>query len=132
MTKFHIKKLIKKLEGYGIQENILRSITKRLEDRKQRVQLNGHRSDWTEVRSGVLQGYVLGPLLFILFIYNIGEEVLREISTFVDDAKIASRVNILNNIRSMKRNLDTLVAWANKWDMNCNVNKCGVMHGKEI
>ena len=67
-----------------------------------------------------------------MFIYNIGEEVLREISTFVDDAKIASRVNILNNIRSMKRNLDTLVAWANKWDMNCNVNKCGVMHGKEI
>ena len=47
------KRLIKKLEGYGIQDNILKWIAKWLEDRKQRVQLNVHRSGWTEVRSSV-------------------------------------------------------------------------------
>ena len=47
------KKLIKKLEGYGIQEKVLRWVAKWQEDRKQRVQLNGRRSGWTEVRNGV-------------------------------------------------------------------------------
>ena len=42
--------------------------------------------------------------------------------------KIASQVNILNDIRSMQRTLNKLVAWANRWEMNFNVNKYGVMH----
>ena len=52
-SKAFDKRLIKKLECYGIQGNVLRWIAEWLEDRKQRVQLNGHRSGWTEVRSGV-------------------------------------------------------------------------------
>ena len=70
------------------------------------MQLNGHRSDWTEVRSGVLQGSVLGPLLFTIFMDDIDEEVLCKISKFADDTKIASRVNTFNDIRSMQRTLD--------------------------
>ena len=88
-----------------------------LEDKKQRVQLNGQGSGWTEARSGVSQGSVLGPLLFTIFIDNIGEEVLWEISKFTDDTKTASRINNFNDIRSMQRSLDKLVAWANKWEM---------------
>ena len=42
--------------------------------------------------------------------------------------QIASQVNTLNDVRSMQRTLDRLVAWENRWDMNFNVNKCGVMH----
>ena len=76
------------------------------------MQLNGHRSDWIEVRSGVLQGSVLGQLLFTIFGDNIGEEVLCEISKFADDTKIATLVNSLNDIRSMQRILDKLVVWA--------------------
>ena len=45
---------------------------------------------WTEVRSGALQGSVLGPLLYTIFINEINEEILCEISKFADDAKIAS------------------------------------------
>ena len=57
------------------------------------MQLNGHRSGWTEVRSGVPQGSVLEPLLFTIFTDDIDEEVRCEISKFADDTKIASRVN---------------------------------------
>ena len=67
------------------------------------------------------------PLLFTIFIDDIYEEVLCEISKFADDTKIASRVNTLNDIRSIQRTLDKLVAWANRWEMDFNVNKCGVM-----
>ena len=80
------------MEDYGIQGNVLRWIAKWLEDRKQRAHLNGHRSGWTEVRSGVPQGSVLGPLLLTIFIDDIDEEVLYEISKFADGTKIASRV----------------------------------------
>ena len=82
-----------------------------LEYRKQRVQLNGQRSGWIEVRSSVLQGSVLGPILFTIFIDVIVEEVLCEISKYADDTKIVSRVNTLNDIRSMQCKL---VAWANR------------------
>ena len=56
-----------------------------------------------------------------------------EISKFADDTKIASRVNTVSDIRSMQRTLDKLVAFANRCDMNFNVNKSEVMHiGKKI
>ena len=69
---------------------------------------------WTEVRSALLQGSVLGPLLFTIFIDGIDEEVQCEISRFADDTKIVNRVNILNDIRSIQRTLDKLVAWADR------------------
>ena len=69
------------MEGYGIQGNVLKWIADWLEDRKQRLQLNGHKSGWTEVRSAVPQGTVLGTL-FTIFIDDIDEEVLCEISKF--------------------------------------------------
>ena len=78
------------------------------------MQLNGHRSGLTEVRSRVPQGSILGPPFFTIFIDDIDEEVLCEISKFADDPKIASRVNTLYDIRSMQRALDKLVVWANR------------------
>ena len=65
------------------------------------MQLNGHRSGRTEVRTIVPQGSVLGLLLFTIFIDGIDEEVFCEISKFADDTKIASRVNTVNDIKSM-------------------------------
>ena len=58
--------------------------------------------------------------------------MLCEISKFTDDTKIASRVNTLNDIRSMQRILDKLVAWTNRWDMDFSINKCGVIHKRNI
>ena len=124
--KVRHKRLIKTLEGYGIKGSVLIQITGCPEDRRQWVQLNGH--SWIEVRSGVWHISVLEPLLFTIFIDGIDEEVLCEISKFDDDTKIASRVNTVNDITLMQRTLDKLVAWANRWDMDFNVNRCGVMH----
>ena len=85
------------------------------------MQLNGNRSGWTEVRRGLSQGSVLGPLLFTIFINEIDEEVVCEISKFVVDTKIASQVNTLDDIKLIQRTIDKLVAWANSWEMNFNV-----------
>ena len=86
MTKTHTREPYKKLEGYGIQGIVLRWIAELLEDRKQQLKLNRHRPGWKEVRSGVPQ-VSLEPLLFTIFIDDIDEEVLCEISKFADDAK---------------------------------------------
>ena len=70
----------------------------------------------------------MGSFLFKILIDDIDEEVLWEFSKFADDTKIASRVNTLKDIRSMERTLDKLIGWANRWDMEFIVNKCGVLH----
>ena len=62
------------------------------------MHLNRHTSGWTDVRSRVPQGSLLGPLHFAIFIDDIDEEVLCEVSNFADDTKIVSRVNSLNDI----------------------------------
>ena len=62
-----------------------------------------------------------------MLINDINEKVLCKIYNFADHTKIASQVNTLNDIRSMQRTLDILVAWANRWDIDFNVNNCGVI-----
>ena len=95
--------------------------------RQEAASANGHRSSWTEIESSVIQVGFLGPLLFTIFINDI-DEVIYKISKFADDSKIASQVNSLNDIRTMQRTLDKLVAWANRQEMDLNVNKSEVMH----
>ena len=85
--KFYLKGLSENWRVMGFM-NVLRWKAKWLEDRKQRVQLNGYKLGWTKVRSGVLQGSVLGPLLFIIFINDIDGEVLCKVSKFADVTKI--------------------------------------------
>ena len=63
---------------------------------------------------GVPQESVLRPFLFTIFIDDIDEKELYESSKFADDTKITSQVNTLNDVRSIQRNLDKLVSWANR------------------
>ena len=81
-------RLISKLQAYGIRGNLLKWIKNFLIGRQQKVILNGSSSQWTEVTSGVPQGSVLGPLLFILYANDITDGVQSTLEMFADDSKL--------------------------------------------
>ena len=84
--------LIYKLSKYGIRGQILNWIMEFLKDRTQRVVIRGTASTLRKVTSGVPQGSVLGPILFLLFINDLPTELLTRLSLFADDSKLFSRI----------------------------------------
>jgi len=81
------RRLILKLQAHGFGGNVLRWIENWLCGRQQRVVLNGQYSDWKWVLSGVAQGSVLGPLLFVVYINDVDEQIASKILKFADDTK---------------------------------------------
>ena len=78
--------------------------------------------------SGVPQGSVLGPLLFLIYINDLEESVSGEVFKFADDTKIVRQVGYRVECDDMQRDLDLMVEWADRWQMEFNVDKCKVMH----
>ena len=90
--------------------------------------LGDSKSDWDEVLSGVPQGSVLGPLLFILYINDLPDSVKCECKLYADDSKLISVVrNGLEGI-GMQNNIDSVTNWTKDWLMRLNASKCKVMH----
>ena len=90
--------------------------------------MNGKFSDWRNVSSGVPQGSVLGPILFLIYINDLDEDVKCKISKFAEDTKIANRVISLSQQQELQNDLNTLGEWAVDSQMFFNVNKCKVLH----
>jgi hypothetical protein len=121
------KRLMIKVRALGISNNLADWIENWLTDRKQRVIINGAYSDWKPVTSGVPQGSVLGPLLFIIYINDLDCDLISKIAKFADDTKLGGLAN-LNSAKAIQEDLDKIVKWSETWQMPFNVSKCAVMH----
>jgi len=122
------QRLLEKLRKHGIGGKLLRTIGNWVSKRRQRVCVKGVKSTWEEVWSGVPQGAVLGPLLFLIYINDLEEDVISKVFKFADDTKSFRQVSDMVDAVGMQEDLDRLVEWADKWQMQFNVSKCKVMH----
>jgi len=102
------KRLLSKVKSFGITGKVSNWIEKWLLDRKQRVVLNGSFSEWKSVTSGVPQGSVLGPLLFIMFVDDMNHSVVSNLLKFADDAKLFRCVSDPGNVDVLKDDLNSL------------------------
>ena len=121
-------RLLEKINKHGISGKVLEWLKEWLHGRKQRVCINGHFSSWTAVTSGVPQGSVLGPVLFLIYINDIDSNLLCAISKFADDTKLSNTVNCNKDRDQLQLDLQHLVEWSTKWQMPFNDTKCSVMH----
>lgn len=121
-------RLLNKLKAYGIHGQFLEWIQNFLRDRRQRVSINGHFSDWADVISGIPQGSVLGPTLFLIFINDLPDKVNNLVKIFADDTKIYSIINDEEDCQAMQRDLDNLSEWSKSWQLGFNAKKCKSMH----
>jgi ribosomal protein L29 len=122
------QRLLVKLESYGIKEKVLKWIEAFLLGRRQRVRVNQAVSQWRPVTSGVPQGSVLGPVLFVIYINDMPEVVDSSIRLFADDAKLFSTANSSFERTQIQSDLDRLTEWSNKWLLRFNAKKCAVVH----
>lgn len=122
------KRLLKKLWGYGIRGNIYAWILDFLSDRKQYVRISGNSSEPVMVTSGVPQGSVLGPILFLIYINDLPEVIPAITKLFADDAKIYRSISTIQHVDQIQLSIDEAVAWAGSWEMFFNIKKCKHLH----
>jgi hypothetical protein len=116
---------------YGITGNINRWLKSFLVGRRQRVVLNGNYSKWTNVISGVPQGTILGPILFLIYINDIVDSVKTNIKLFADDAKIFTKINSIEDCARLQTDLNTVAAWTKRWLLGFNKEKCVVVRNRK-
>ena len=124
------RRLIAKVMAHQIRGDMLKWIESWLSDRKQRVVINGKMSPWAAVTSGVPQGSVLGPLLFLLYINDIDEATGNSsfVRKFADDTKVGHEVKSETDARYLEDTLEAMHSWAQDWGMSFNLSKCKIMH----
>ena len=121
-------KLLFKLSQHGVKGKTLNWIRAFLLGRTQAVVLEGERSAEAPVTSGVPQGSVLGPLLFLLYINDLPQDIQSQVRLFADDTAVYLTVSSLEDANTLKTDLDTLQEWERTWDMEFNPGKCQVLH----
>ena len=126
--KVRHQRLLIKLEAAGIKGELKDFIENWLKGRMQRVVVEGEMSDWKEIISSVLQGSVLGSMLFNIFIDDIDEIINAFIRKFADDTKLTRIVESNEDAEAMQKDIDAICEWAKTWAMEFNAAKCKVMH----
>ena len=120
-------RLKEKMKAYGIQGELLSWIEAFLTGREQMVRVNGELSTPRPVISGIPQGSVLGPLLFVLYINDLPDLVKSNILLFADDTKIFQQVKSKEDAIQLQEDIDTLGKWSDEWLLKFNTDKCHVL-----
>ena len=98
-----------------------------LTQRTQRVVVNGHNSNLMQVQSGVPQGTVLGPLMFLLYINDINYGISSHLKNFADDCILYWTINNQQDQLLLWHDLNLIVKWTQTWLMELNTSKCVVL-----
>lgn len=123
------RRLLHKLTHYGITGYTNNWIESWLCHRQQKVVLDGSSSSDSPVLSGVPQGTVLGPLMFLLYVNDIGDKIspLTTIKLFADDCLLYRNINSTQDEIQLQLDLNTMVEWSNTWLMRFNAAKCHLL-----
>ena len=127
------KRLLLKLKSYGIGGPVLHCVSSFLTDRQQRVQIGSSLSSFLPVTSGVPQGSVLGPLLFLLYVNDLDDCIAHSsVFKFADDIKLCMEVSSSNgsfsHLNFLQDDLSRVQAWCSTWLLKLNTTKCACIH----
>ena len=126
------ERLLLKIKQMGIKGQLLKWISNFLHNRYQRVVVGEEKSDWSHVKSGIPQGSVLGPILFIIFINDLPDCVKSLLKIFADDTKIFKIISSIQDKDELQRDLNHLAIWSKKWQLPFNAPKSkGIHYGKD-
>jgi len=123
-----IGRLLAKVRSYGIGGNLLSWIRSFLTDRTMTVLVNGEKSKEGKVTSGVPQGSVLGPLLFVIYMNDMPAMVNSFLFMFADDTKMFREIKDETDNVQLQSDLDSLSQWSRDWKLQFHPEKCAVMH----
>ena len=123
------RRLIHKLSSYGIEEPYTSWIKSFLMGRNQRVVVNGHFSEWKSVTSGIPQGSVLGPILFVLYINDLPDITCcdTEVYLFADDTKVFRPIFNESDCDKLQQDLYNMQSWTDEWLLCFHPDKCKAM-----
>jgi hypothetical protein len=122
-------KLITKLKQYGFSGKIFGWLKSFLTDRFQRVIIDDVTSSWKNVKSGVPQGSVLGPLLFIIYVNDITDHIsIDSAKLYADDVKLLKCMLSQDECAVLQNDLNCVSEWSASWQLSLQPAKCKVMH----
>jgi len=125
-------RLMKKLHSYGIRGHLWSWIKAFLNEREQQVKVGASLSSWSPVRSGIPQGSVLGPTLFLIYINDLPEVVTNMVKLFADDTKLYRTISTPADTVGLQDDLNNLHKWSEDWQLSFNAAKCKCVHfGKD-
>lgn len=118
------RRLIDKLKSYNFDIKIINWIEFYLSDRIQYVEINGIKSEYLTVSSGIPQGSVIGPLLFLLYINDLPDTISSTIYMYADDTKVYREIKSSDDNKLLQNDLNIMCKWSDTWLLKFHPNKC--------
>ena len=118
------QRLLYKLQRFGISPEITSWIQSFLLNRKQRVRVMNSYSEWAPVTSDIPQGSVLGPILFVIYINDLPDNLKSECYMFADDTKVFKDINDIEDNKILQNDIQELENWSGKWLLRFHPDKC--------